>query len=407
MWTRRWYFHKKAFRKSLRDSTLHRFFGERTFHKRLWRTDRNAMAGGLALGLFVAFTPTIPFQMLLAGAGALFLKVNLPMAVLAVWVSNPLTAIPIYMSAWGLGRTMLGPESPLADIIEIFTPHGRPGRILLNSAYLWAGSMVYATIAAAAGHLLVRAAWQAIMRIIAARNNGFRPNPPLTLIIKTLALIALIAAGLALQHHGVIDAPAILHALREEGYQWLPFALVVLMILLFTFALPAAPLIALCGVFYHPFPATLLVLLGGVTGSLCAYAVARQLATTSLRRNRPRPRIIKRMQDGTSFSTLFALRICPGVPHGAINYTAGALQTPLHLFITSTIAGFLAKGIVYTSAAYRATQIQPDSDIWSFAVLWPLLALLCLSLAGILIERYLADRKSSASEAYDANVESV
>jgi len=150
---------------------------------------------------------------------------------------------------------------------------------------------------------------------------------------------------------------------------------------------------AMCGALFHPVPATAIVFVGGTTGSLLAYAISHQLATSGVRQTRKQTGIANRMREGTTFSSLFALRICPGVPHAAINYTAGALQIPLHLFITSTAAGFLAKGIVYTSAVYRIAHIDTETNLLSFDVLWPLIALLSLALASIWIERKRTQRK--------------
>ncbi len=398
MWQKRWILRNRAFRKSLRNSRLHQIFGERTFHRRVWRTSRDALAGGLALGLFVAFTPTIPFQMLLAAAGALFLKVNLPIALLACWVTNPISAFPIFMSAWNLGRAMLGPESPLNELVSLFLPDNRAGRLLRNSAYLWSGALLYATVAAIAGNLLVRVIWQAVSRMLAAHHKGIHMAPPLVLAAKSLFFAALLLGGALLQRSGLLEGSRI-QALVGRGDQWwLPIAIITLMVFLFALALPASPLIALCGVFYHPFPATMLVLSGGVAGSLVAYLLSKHLTANSLRPRRTKPLLVQRMRSGSNFSSLFALRICPGVPHAAINYTAGALRTPMHLFLMSTAAGFLAKGIVYTTAAHRATHIDPDTRIWSLEVLWPLFGLLVLALAGIGIERHIARRRAENND---------
>ena len=402
MWFKRWHTHKRSVRKSLRNSALHRLFGERLFHRSVWRTDQAGMAGGLSVGLFIAFTPTIPFQMLLAACCALLLKVNLPIAVLAVWVTNPVTIGPVITSARYIGRLLLGPESPLADIMAYFTPPGSAGAFLfLNTAYLVGGSLLYAAIGALAGQLIVRLAWQAAMRIAAARKNGFRPSPPATLLLKTLFLIALIATGLIAQYHGWIDTPRMLERLQTENSRWLPLATIGIMIPLYTFALPAAPLMAMCGVLFHPSLATIIVFIGGTTGSIFAYFLSRKLATSGINKRKTKPGLVKRMREGTKFSSLFALRICPGVPHAAINYTAGALQIPLHLFIGSTAAGFIAKGLVYTTAVHRATYIDENTEIWSWHVLWPLIALLALALAGIWIERQVAHQKNKRLNAID------
>lgn len=394
MWFKRWHTHKRSVRKSLRNSALHRLFGERIFHRNLWRTDQTGIAGGLALGLFIAFTPTIPFQMLLAACGALLLKVNLPVAVLAVWVTNPITAIPVFMSAWKVGKIMLGPESPLANVLALFTPTGIAGKFMVDTAYLWGGSLLYAALGALIGYLMVHLSWQAAMRIAAARKNGFHPNPPVTLLLKTFFLMALIATGLIAQYHGWIDTPRMLERLQTENSRWLPLATIGIMIPLYTFALPAAPLMAMCGVLFHPSLATIIVFIGGTTGSIFAYFLSRKLAMSGMNRRKTKPGLVKRMREGTKFSSLFALRICPGVPHAAINYTAGALQIPLHLFIGSTAAGFIAKGVVYTTAVHRATYIDENTEIWSWHVLWPLVALLALALAGIWIERQVAHQKN-------------
>ena len=66
------------------------FLGERLHDPELWHLTRHSTAGGLSVGLFMAFMP-IPFQMLLAAPAAILLRVNLPIAAVSVWISNPLT----------------------------------------------------------------------------------------------------------------------------------------------------------------------------------------------------------------------------------------------------------------------------------------------------------------------------
>ncbi len=61
------------------------------------------IALGLALGLFVAMTPTMGFQMALAVCLATFFKWNKISAGLGVWVTNPVTAPFIYPVCYYLG----------------------------------------------------------------------------------------------------------------------------------------------------------------------------------------------------------------------------------------------------------------------------------------------------------------
>lgn len=84
-----------------------RVFGQRLQDPNLWHLNRRSLAGGLAVGLFLAFIP-IPFQMILAAAVAIFLRVNLPIAVVAVWISNPLTMAPMLYFQYQLGSLFLG-----------------------------------------------------------------------------------------------------------------------------------------------------------------------------------------------------------------------------------------------------------------------------------------------------------
>ena len=157
-WLEKWHRWQESTRNALHNSFSHRIFGARIFHYRIWAVNVKSLAGGLSLGLFIAFTPTIPFQMTLCAAGALILHVNLPIALAACWITNPLTAYPIYMSAYRLGRLILT-ETQLAPLLMDFFDFGFDtitGTAIMRSLYLWAGSLVFSSISAIAGNLLVR-----------------------------------------------------------------------------------------------------------------------------------------------------------------------------------------------------------------------------------------------------------
>lgn len=72
----------------------------------------NAIAGGFALGIIIAFTPTVGFQMAIALALATLLNLNQVAAVVPVWISNPLTIIPIYTFTYWIGSQFLSHASP-------------------------------------------------------------------------------------------------------------------------------------------------------------------------------------------------------------------------------------------------------------------------------------------------------
>lgn len=63
---------------------------------------------GLALGLFVAMSPTMGFQMAIAIPIAALFKWNKLAAATAVWVTNPITAPFIYGLTYFVGAKLLG-----------------------------------------------------------------------------------------------------------------------------------------------------------------------------------------------------------------------------------------------------------------------------------------------------------
>lgn len=74
--------------------------------------DPHHIALGVAIGVFIGATPTIPFHMVLAVALALALRASKPGAVIGVWFSNPLTIPFLYMGSYKTGRFLLGASIP-------------------------------------------------------------------------------------------------------------------------------------------------------------------------------------------------------------------------------------------------------------------------------------------------------
>ncbi len=60
------------------------------FDRELWHPCRETLSSGLAVGLFFAMLP-IPGQMILAALSAVKLRGNVPVAIAACWVTNPIT----------------------------------------------------------------------------------------------------------------------------------------------------------------------------------------------------------------------------------------------------------------------------------------------------------------------------
>jgi len=71
-----------------------------------------AIALGAAVGVFVAFTPTVGLQMLLAALLATLVGANRPAAVIPPWITNPVTIPPIFGLAYWLGSFFRSGPAP-------------------------------------------------------------------------------------------------------------------------------------------------------------------------------------------------------------------------------------------------------------------------------------------------------
>jgi len=129
-----------------------RMFGETLHNPNLWHFNRRSVANATAVGLFCAFLP-MPFEMLVAALGALWFNGNLPLAVTWVWISNPLTWIPLYTLPYWIGSWILGKEPAAAGHITM--------SVLIESyAALWVGCLIFAVAASACGYFIIHALWR-------------------------------------------------------------------------------------------------------------------------------------------------------------------------------------------------------------------------------------------------------
>jgi uncharacterized protein (DUF2062 family) len=126
-----------------------------------WHFRRASVVRAFALGLVIAFVPPTPLPVhltLCALLGVAF-RLNLPVLVATVFLSNPLTWVPqIAVSVW-VGSRLMG--LPLMPLIHGLNHH----TILTQLGRLWAplllGALVMGAIAGALGYLLGQLAWRA------------------------------------------------------------------------------------------------------------------------------------------------------------------------------------------------------------------------------------------------------
>ncbi|MDB2705133.1 DUF2062 domain-containing protein [Pseudomonadota bacterium] len=135
-------------------------FGQRLTEPKLWHLNRRSVAGGLALGLFIGFMPILG-QMVVAAAIAIFLRVNLPVSVMAVWVSNPLTIAPLYFFVYRVGARIL--QMPVKQHDFTMSWEWFTSEFLTIWQPFLLGSLVCGLIAALLGVLATRLVWRAVV----------------------------------------------------------------------------------------------------------------------------------------------------------------------------------------------------------------------------------------------------
>ena len=76
------------------------------FERHLWMPCRDTVATGLTIGMFFALVP-LPMQMIFAGVTAMRLKSNVPIAMAACWLSNPVTNVPLFLAQLWFGNRIV------------------------------------------------------------------------------------------------------------------------------------------------------------------------------------------------------------------------------------------------------------------------------------------------------------
>jgi len=79
------------------------------------------IALGTAIGMFIGLTPTLGLQMILVLMVAPFLRFNRIAALATVYVSNPVTALPIYYFNYKVGTLFFSDTVTYAQFAEVLT----------------------------------------------------------------------------------------------------------------------------------------------------------------------------------------------------------------------------------------------------------------------------------------------
>lgn len=147
-------------RETLSQSRATSWLGKRLHDAEVWHLGRRSVAGGVGLGFFLAFVP-LPIQMVIAAPLSLLLRVNLPVTMAALWITNPVTMAPMFLFAFKVGTWITAREAQIAAIDFEMSFEGMAAAFGEIWYPLIVGCLFCGVSAAAVGNLSVRWLWRA------------------------------------------------------------------------------------------------------------------------------------------------------------------------------------------------------------------------------------------------------
>lgn len=204
---------------------------------------------------------------------------------------------------------------------------------------------------------------------------------------KLLLLGAIIVSGIVLHQMGILDWYRLLDIGEKYAHTWwFPPLVIVVKAVLYMFAMPGSSMYWVAGILFPPLYATIIVVIGGVSGSILAYRFSQNMSKDSANRIQS-SRFFSVIRNHSDFLTLSAIRTLPNFPHSVINYGSGILHVPMTRFLLSTIIGFTAKGYLYTSAIHHAATADDLTDVIQLETILPLIVLTLLFVIGKFFQR--------------------
>ncbi len=211
-------------------------------------------------------------------------------------------------------------------------------------------------------------------------------------IKKLIIVVLLITAGILLEVAGLLDADKMLNIAREyTDHWWLVLVLILLQIVLFTFALAGSFFLWIVAPLYPPAMATFILAAGGTLGGITAYLFSKRLTDEWIEKIE-NSHTYKLLRKQDNFFTLFALRVFPAFPHALVNYSSGMLNVKLSHFIPAAILGISIKSYIYSNIIYNATTSASLEELLDISTYGPLILLSAITLMGVFINYRLAGK---------------
>lgn len=134
-----------------------RHLGRLLHDENLWHLNRRSVSGGVATGLFWAMIP-VPGQMIFAALSAIVFRVNFPISVALVWITNPLTIPPVFYINYRVGIWLLGAPPDVGQFQMSLEWISAELNVIWQPLLL--GSLVVGVLLAITGYSCMRLYWR-------------------------------------------------------------------------------------------------------------------------------------------------------------------------------------------------------------------------------------------------------
>ncbi|EGV29884.1 Protein of unknown function DUF2062 [Thiorhodococcus drewsii AZ1] len=156
--------------KSIHENRYLGIFGKLLHDPNLWHLNRHSVAGAFGIGMFVMYLPPFGHTFIVA-ALAIYLRVNLPISMALVWISNPVTIPPMFYVAYVVGCWILGMQAEGFNVHFWLDWHNW----LAVTAPVLLGSIICGAVCGLLGYLSIQILWRwKLMRQIQARKARYR-----------------------------------------------------------------------------------------------------------------------------------------------------------------------------------------------------------------------------------------
>jgi len=160
--------------KTIREHKHLQVFGKLLHDANLWHFNRRSVSGAFAVGFFCAFIP-LPSQMIIAAAIAIIMRVNLPISVSLVWITNPITMPPVFYLSYKVGAFIMGQE-PISSDYQLNAQWFSDQLHIIWQPFLL-GCFICGVISAVLAYSTIRLLWRLhIIQHLKERKARFKKN---------------------------------------------------------------------------------------------------------------------------------------------------------------------------------------------------------------------------------------